>query len=164
MTKIDQIQPGQTGAPQGPRPSGPGQAGEVFQKVLEQAHQRAETSPPVRPQAAVPVSSYDPLAGLNGVKPPLAADALGPGQTEGLMRAERALELLEDYQHALADEKKPLKEMHGLVKALDSEVQELTQVLDKLDPQDGLYGILQEVAVTAMVQSIKFNRGDFNPA
>ena len=161
MSKIDHLGPAQPAAPQAPRPSGPSRSGEAFEAALDQARQRVEGGP--APQAR-PVSSYDPLAALQGVKPPLAPEGLGPRQTEGLMRAERAIELLENYRQALADEQKPLKQMHGLVRDLDGEVAELTQVLDQMDPQDGLYGILQEVAVTAMVQSIKFNRGDFNPA
>ncbi|CAO0824904.1 hypothetical protein DFAR_990011 [Desulfarculales bacterium] len=30
-----------------------------------------------------------------------------------------------------------------------------------MDPQDGLYVLLQEAAATAQVEPIKFNRGDY---
>jgi hypothetical protein len=115
--------------------------------------------------AAAPASPQprDPLAGVRDAKPPLTTQDLTPAQTEGLMRAERTLESLEHYQRLLGDESKSLKQVSQAVQGLEGEVRELTGVLDGMDSSDQLYGILQEVAVTAMVHSLKFNRGDFNP-
>jgi hypothetical protein len=51
--------------------------------------------------------------------------------------------------------------MAGLVKSLEEESRGLGRVLGRMDPQDGLYGLLQEVASTAQVETVKFNRGDY---
>jgi hypothetical protein len=80
------------------------------------------------------------------------------------MRAEKALDILERYEQALGDQGKSLKDVAKLVRDLDGEVQALTRAMDKLSPQDKLYGLLQEVAVASTVESIKFNRGDYLPA
>lgn len=80
------------------------------------------------------------------------------------MRAERTLESLDRYTELLGNESKPLKEVFGALTAMEDEVKGLTEVLDSLDKGDPLFPVLQGVAVTAMTESIKFNRGDYNPA
>ncbi len=164
MTSIDKINPGQTPAASASSASGVKGDKDAFQKLLDQAAAQVEGSAaPAASQAAAP--AFDPLASLQNVKPvqPGQEQELSPAQTEGLMRAERTLELLEDYEKMLGDQGKSLKQVSQLVQSLDGEVRELAGVLNSLDPGDQLYGILQEVAVTAMVESIKFNRGDYIP-
>lgn len=156
---IERITPGQT--PQAPESQRPQERtkSQSFRELLDQATGRAQQED-ATPR---PVKAPDPLANLEGVKPPLAKEGLGPLQTEGVMRAERALELLERYEQLLGDEKRPLKEAAKVLGLLEGEVRELADVLDHLDSRDELFPILQEVAVTAMVESIKFNRGDYLP-
>ena len=156
MSKIDQLQPGQ--APQtGQAPkTDRAQGGEAFQKILDQATQLAQGQEPSRAAQARLASQAAQAAQV-----PQTAQAPSPLQTEGLMRAGRTLDLLDTYALALADQGKPLKEVAGLVKSLQGEAEGLGQVMEKMDPQDGLYGLLQEVAATAQVESIKFNRGDY---
>jgi uncharacterized phage infection (PIP) family protein YhgE len=168
MTRIDQIQTGTApGAGEGQKAQR-NQGDQAFQQILQQAASRAGESPQAAQGGqggqAAQAPAFDPMATLQGVKPALATAAdLSPQQTEGLMHAERALETLERYEQVLGDERKSLKDVAALVRDLDGEVKGLTQALDKLDPQDKLYGLLQEVAVTSMVESIKFNRGDYLP-
>lgn len=167
MNRIDQLKPGQTppGAPT--QPASRPQGAPSFQELLDQANQAGQTS------QSGGLAAGQGLEGLAGVQAadaanPLAAiagtEALGPDETEGLLRAERTLDLLEAYQTGLADGKKSLKELSGLVKALDEEVGELTTALQQLQPDSKLHGLMSQVAVTAMVESIKFNRGDYNPS
>jgi hypothetical protein len=159
MTRIDQIQTGTApGVGEGLKTQR-SQGDQAFQQILEQAASRVQQSP----QAAASAPAFDPMATLQGVKPTLTTAELSPEQTEGLMRAERALETLERYEQVLGDERKSLKDVATLVRDLDGQVKGLTQTLDKMDPQDKLYGLLREVAVTSMVESIKFNRGDYLP-
>jgi Tfp pilus assembly protein PilO len=54
--------------------------------------------------------------------------------------------------------------MAGTVQALETEAKELSKLLESLNPDDELYNLLQEVATVAVVESIKFNRGDYLPA
>jgi hypothetical protein len=159
MTRIDQIQPGVApGAGETQKPQRI-QGDQAFQQVLEQAAGRLG-----EPRQAAATPAFDPMSTLQGVKPPLTTADLSPEQTEGLMRAERALEILERYEQTLGDERKSLKDVAALVRDLDGEVKGLTQAMEKIDPKDKLYGLLQEVAVSSMVESIKFNRGDYLPA
>ncbi|MFZ5586060.1 MAG: hypothetical protein ACOZHQ_09045 [Thermodesulfobacteriota bacterium] len=155
MTRIDQFQPGQTAPPGAPKPTARPDGGPSFQQALEEAS---------RPEsAAAPAAQPAPAKASAPAAPAQAPRKLDPLQTEGMLRAERALDILEAYQQGLADKKKSLKELGGLVKAMDDEVAELTKVLERMTPEHDLYGLLSEVAVTAMVESVKFNRGDYVP-
>lgn len=158
MTRIDQFQPGQATPPGAPKPAARPDGGPSFQQALDEA---------CRPESAAAPAPVAPPAPAKASAPTAAAQAprkLDPLQTEGMLRAERALDILEAYQQGLADKKKSLKELGGLVKAMDDEVAELTRVLERMTPEHDLYGLLSEVAVTAMVESVKFNRGDYVPA
>lgn len=158
MTKIDGIIPGaipeQTTKP-GTKVA---EAATSFQDILDRAIQGNQ----VRPESAA--SPAENIVGVSGVKPPVLNQVLPPLHTEGVMRAERTLELLEDYERVLADGGKSLKDVSRAVQALDGEARELAGVLDRMDPQDELFPVLRDVMVTAMVESIKFNRGDYNPS
>ncbi|MFH1058437.1 MAG: hypothetical protein V1797_07140 [Pseudomonadota bacterium] len=159
MTRIDQLQPGQT--PQaGAQKTAAKPAGEAsFQSLLDEAC-RPESAAP----APIPAASAAPAAQTAQTARPSAPRQLDPLETEGMLHAERALDILETYQQGLADKKRSLKELGGLVRAMDEEVAELTKVIDQMPPERELFGLLSEVAVAAMVESVKFNRGDYLPA
>jgi hypothetical protein len=159
MTKIDQILPGQITPKNGEKAKGAPSKGPSFQEILDQAAKTSQDST----KTSAPTQAFDPLNLINGVKPTAAVEPLRPEQTQGLMHAERTMEILDDYQNALSDQSKSLKDMGRIVADMDGEVKQLTGVLEKLDPKDELYRILEDVAVTAMVESIKFNRGDYMP-
>jgi hypothetical protein len=158
MTKIDGIIPGVTPDQTSKPGRSAGQPATSFQELLDQAVQKNQVA------SESPGIGAEDVIGVSGVKPPVLDGVLSPLHTEGVMRAERTLELLEHYEQVLGDSGKSLKEVSRAVEALDGEARELAGVLDRLDPGDELFPILQDVAVTAMVQSIKFNRGDFNPS
>jgi hypothetical protein len=80
---------------------------------------------------------------------------------EGLAQAERTLETLERYRDLLGDPTRSLKEVAGIVDELEAQARGLAEVLDHLETSHPLHGLLQEVAVTALVASIKFRRGDY---
>lgn len=163
MTKIDDILPVKPAETRpAPKPASRTRD-DAFGKVLQEALDQGGAAPQAASKAAEAAEPFDPMDRLAGVKPLAAPARLDPLQTEGLMRAERTLDILDQYESLLGDHTKSLKETAHVVDRMDDEVRELTKVLDKLDPKDELYGILQEVAVTAMVQSIKFNRGDYLP-
>jgi small-conductance mechanosensitive channel len=131
---------------------------EVLQKITSdgqgQGQQSTETASAVSgaSQAAEAASG----AGIDPV--------MSPKQVTGLMRAERTLELLSEYENQLGDGEVSLKDMAGTVDALETEAKELNKILETLDPDDSLFGLLQDVATVAVVESIKFNRGDYLPA
>ena len=160
MSKIDQLLPGQNPqtvqTPQTARPQG----APAFQDILDQAAQVAQS------QAASPAAPAQAAGLAATTAPAVSAPAPAAGvpstlQSEGLAWAGRTLDLLDSYALALAEQDKPLKEVAGLVKSLEDEAKGLGQVIERMDPQDGLYGLLQEVAAIAQTESIKFNRGDY---
>lgn len=155
MSKIDQIQPGQPPQVGQPAPTARPQGGQAFQDILNQATQAVQAPA----QAAAPAPAQ--VAGPPVASAAAAAAPPTPLQSEGLARAGRTLDLLDAYALALADQSKPLKQVAGLVKSLEGEARELGELLGRMDPRDGLYGLLREVAATAQAESLKFNRGDY---
>jgi hypothetical protein len=160
MTKIDGITPGVTPEETSQTKRQNEGAADSFAKLLDQAVRRGDEALTTGTDAS---PETGPMFGITGAKQPVVGDVLPPLHSEGVMRAERTLDLLENYEQMLGDSDKSLKEVSRAVAALDGEARELVGVLDRLDTNDALFPILQEVAVTAMVESIKFNRGDFNP-
>lgn len=160
MTKIDGIVGGQPPLEPDKTGAAPKKGGPSFQAVLEKAAAGVEQVGPADPAS----EAADAMADIADVKPPVTDLKLSPLHTEGVMRAERTLELLGSYGELLGNESKSLKEVFVALSAMEDEVKELTGVLDQLDKDDQLYPILEGVAVTAMTESIKFNRGDYNPA
>jgi len=69
--------------------------------------------------------------------------------------------LLEKYERALADDTVSLKDMAPVVQKLADETERMKPFLDSLAPDDCLRLILNRALVTATVETIKFNRGDY---
>ncbi len=159
MTKIDELAP-PVQAPE-PKPGGVREKspGKSFQAILDKATQQAAEPTEARPATR----PGDAMADIAGVRPVMTDQYLPPLHTEGLMRAERTLDQLDHYSKLLGDESKTLREVHQALAAMEEEVGELTKVLDRLDKGDPLFPLLESVAVTATVESIKFNRGDYLP-
>jgi len=83
------------------------------------------------------------------------------GTTQGIRRAEQFLDLLEAYQGKLGDTGSTLKEFSPLVASMESEAAKMKPLLDLLPDGDGLKDVLNRAVVTATVEAIKFNRGDY---
>jgi len=81
--------------------------------------------------------------------------------TQGIERAEQFLNLLEEYQRKLGDTGSTLKDFYPLVSSMQSEAARITPLLDSLPDGDALKEILNRAVVTATVEAIKFNRGDY---
>ncbi len=160
MTKIDQIHPEQVGQPQQDRKPGSKTNGD-FAKLLDEALglQGQTTAKVTGPSQAFP--------GMEGVVPkgqvgaPDAARGLTPLQREGVERAERAITLLEQYAERLSQPGLNLKEVQPSLAALEQEAKGLAEVADRLEPDDELHGIVQEVLMRVAAESVKFNRGDY---
>jgi hypothetical protein len=160
MTKIDQLHPGQVGQPQLSPKSDTKARGE-FAALLDEALElqgegpaKLSHPPPTFPQ-------------LNDVAPTLRTEAAAPSQAltplqkEGVERAERAINLLEEYAERLGQPQTSLKELQPSLAALEQEAKGLAEVADRLDPDDQLHGIVQEVLMRVAAESVKFNRGDY---
>ncbi len=154
MVKIGDIDPRlkQVGGKAGPKPEGTEKAD--FDKSLQEA---------VRDGGGDKVSlggtGAQAPSSIYGPSPAVAPEELIRSQAE--LAADRALNLLDAYQAALADPKRSLKSMAPLVKDLEEEVTRLQEGLGSLPDGDPLRPILSRIAVVSMVETVKFNRGDY---
>ena len=124
-----------------------------FTKALKQAESAANSVNEV-----VSLSQAD-LQAVYG--PPNVTAAQLAGQTDGLMAAERALDLLEAYQRALDDPGRSLKSIAPLVQGLEAEAGRLSGIADSLPSGNDLRTVLGDIASRAMIEAVKFNRGDY---
>lgn len=160
MSKIDQIQPGQIGQPQEGRKPGTKTNGD-FAKLLDEALglQEQSTAKVTAPAQAFP--GMEDVASRGQLGSPDAPQGLSELQREGVERAERAISLLEQYAERLGQPGLKLKELQPSLTALENEAKGLAQVADRLEPDDELHGIVQEVLMRVAAESVKFNRGDY---
>ena len=84
------------------------------------------------------------------------------GKTEVLERGDKILGLLEDYTRELNDPAKTLKDIGPLVESIEKEVSLIeAEAADKLSNDRALEQFIRDLAVTANVAVLKFQRGDY---
>ena len=131
--------------------AGRGPAGSEFRDILEQAVSTSSKSeegvmrlPPVQ---SIPTISFDPIQTMD--------------PKEDVKRVEEFLDLLEVYNNRLGDGGSNLKDFSSLVSTMEKETARITPLLDSLPDGGRLKDILNRAVVTATVETIKFNRGDY---
>ena len=82
-------------------------------------------------------------------------------RSQGALATEKTLDLLEQYQRAMADPKVSLKEISPLAQSLSEEIKGLAQWVPKLSSSDPLQKIISEIGIVSSVELEKFNRGDY---
>jgi hypothetical protein len=82
-----------------------------------------------------------------------------PGALNTVQHAEKVLNLMDQYANALSDPKRTLKSIEPIVREIQTEVSDLPVVPDS--QRGGLQGLVNDIAVTASVEAIKFHRGDY---
>ena len=79
-----------------------------------------------------------------------------------LQHAYDILDLLEEYSQALHNSHMSLKGIEPIVTRIEQELKGLElQSWDDVGQDDELAGIVNEIAVTARVEALKFQRGDY---
>jgi hypothetical protein len=133
-----------------------------FQRILQEANQSIGASkinpglmnsPPIQP--LTPGFEIGPVKGVMEVQP---AEQL---RTQGVSAAEKTLELLGQYQQALADPAQSLKQINPLVESLSVKVEQLQKLTQQFPAGDPLQKIIREVGVVSATEIAKFNRGDY---
>ena len=76
-------------------------------------------------------------------------------------RVDNLLNLLDNYRDQLADPWVTLRSIEPVIKMIDKEKEQLSSVLDSLTEEDGLKDIVNHTLITASLEVIKFNRGDY---
>lgn len=135
-----------------------------FQKLLQEAQSNGKQAEgTTSPEAPVGKPEFfpDPVLSIPSVN--LAPQAAEPSalRSQGIGATEKTLELLEQYQRALADPKISLKEVNPLVQSLSREMKDLAGWAEKLSSSDPLQKILTDLGILASVEVEKFNRGDY---
>ena len=131
-----------------------------FQKILQEAQSNQKEANAVAPGGAAGGPEILPEGGLavnwlDGIK-----DS-SPLRLQGTRAAEKALDLLEQYQKAMENPRTTLREVHPLVQSLGEEMKNLDQWVEKIPPSDPLRAILTEAGILSSVEIEKFNRGDY---
>ena len=76
-------------------------------------------------------------------------------------RVDNLLNLLDQYRDQLANPKVTLRTIEPILNTIAKEKEQLTGVLDNIANDDGLKDIVQRTLITASVEVMKFNRGDY---
>ena len=74
---------------------------------------------------------------------------------------DKLLSLLDDYRKQLADPTMTLKKIEPAVNAIIKEKEQLSSVMDSLAGDDGLKDIVNRTLITASLEIIRYNRGDY---
>ncbi len=128
-----------------------GGSGDAFLDILEQTMTTSSKSeggvmslPPLQSISSI---QFDQISNVN--------------TTENIERVEGFLNLLDQYQSQLGDSSSTLKDFSPLVSTMEGEAENMMSLLESLPEGDRLKGILNSAMVTATVEAIKFNRGDY---
>ena len=116
-----------------------------FGNILDQV-QKSQTSQ---------VNESAPLAVPMPIQP-------GPDyQAMATQQADKLLGLLEEYSSALENPGTTLKSMDSMVEQMELEANVAKRVLSHVDANQGVGKIVNQAAVYASVEAIKFRRGDY---
>jgi hypothetical protein len=131
-------------------PSSGGTFGKIYEELIEASYETDVRS--------------DETQAITNV-PDLQMNAF---QSEGEMpvveRAERLLDLLSEYQQKLANPVFTLRDISPFIDDFKADNKRLVSSVNSLAEGDELKNILNQVIVTASVEIIKFDRGDYvNP-
>jgi len=105
--------------------------------------------------------ALDEFSPVRGIDPPLLWDR-GHVEQPALQHAYNILDLLEEYSQALSNPHMTLKGIEPIVTRIEQELKGLdAQSWDNVAQNHELGGIINEIAVTANIEALKFKRGDY---
>ncbi len=96
---------------------------------------------------------------------PISAIRFNPLSTQDknitVERVDNLLNLLENYREQLKDPNVTLRTLEPILNTIAEEKDQLSAKLDAIPNADGLKDILNQTLITASLEVIKFNRGDY---
>jgi hypothetical protein len=81
--------------------------------------------------------------------------------TATVERIESFLKLLDEYCGKLGDSRVSLKDIYPVISEIDKQKESLIPLLDSLSDVDELRHILNQTLITASLEVIKFNKGEY---
>ena len=76
-------------------------------------------------------------------------------------RVDNLLNLLDNYRNQLADPQVTLRNIEPVINRIAKEKEQLSSVLESLPNEDGLKDIVNRTLITASLEVMKYNRGDY---
>ena len=119
-----------------------------FSQMLEKARGTVGTTT----VATMESQGVDPLVGVGNLPLPM-------GPQEVLERAERLLNLMDDFAQALGDSRRNLRSIEPIVRRMEKGVQDLEA--SSQDQSEDLVKLTEKIAMTAQIETMKFDRGDY---
>lgn len=129
--------------------------GQDFQKALDAALENKKSTPGAAEEMKIPVQSLGEIT-------PTALFPVEPASTDIFERTNFLLDKLDSYTKELENPKKTLKDIEPLIAAIQDEAGKL--LLDANgagESDDTLKEIVNQTAIKASTEYIKFNRGDY---
>jgi len=120
---------------------------DILQKSINKSsnsEERAMTSPPVNNISNIQFNSIPTI-----------------NKAPNVEQVEHFLNVLDNYNNKLGDPAATLKDIYPLVTTMESETDKILPILDSLSDEDELKDVLNRAVITATVEAIKFNRGDY---
>jgi len=90
---------------------------------------------------------------------PSQLSKVGPVDGAALRQADKILVLMDNYSKALGDPQRTLKSVEPILEQIQDEVKRLPA--DPAQNNTGVGNIINDIAVMASVEAIKFHRGDY---
>ena len=98
---------------------------------------------------------------INNVSP-IKFNTFSPAEKIPIMdRLERFLDILDEYHQKLGNPQVTLRNIYPTINRMEVEKESLIPVLNSLPDRDELKDILNHALITASLEAIKFNRGDY---
>jgi hypothetical protein len=135
-----------------------------FQQFLKEARTRQseshQTAPSSFPERGIETLSVPVLTvpSFNGVSETKEMNQI---RSQGVKAAESTLGILEEYQKALGDPQRTLRQIDSLVQSLSQEVKSLKMLAEKVPTSDPLQKIMTDLGIVSTVEIEKFNRGEY---
>ena len=122
-----------------------------FKNILKESVEKSTENP----SEIQPTTLLDPISAIR-------FDPL-PSQDKNITveRVEDLLNLLEDYRQQLRNPNVTLRTLEPIMNTIAEEKDQLSAKLDSISNEDGLKDILNQTLITASLEVIKFNRGDY---
>ena len=140
------------GKPEKTQSPGEGKFGDILRKTVVEGAGGIKGDTPSSPVREI---SYPQISGVQSTGIANRMEAIGS--------AERLLNILDDYSSKITDPRYTLKEIHTLVVGMETEKASLQPLMESLPEGDGARDLLNRILITASVEAIKFNRGDYLP-
>ncbi|NOQ20268.1 MAG: hypothetical protein GQ571_09905 [Desulfobacterales bacterium] len=122
-----------------------------FKNILKESVENSTKNPP----EIQPTTLLDPVSAIR----------FNPLSTQDknitVERVENLLNLLENYRQQLENPNVTLRTLEPVMNTIAKEKDQLSAVLDSMPNEDRLKDILNQTLITASLEVIKFNRGDY---